>query len=70
MTKITISLDDAEVTKLQVLSNKANYEDWKEWTKDEFHTKVLGMKVGTPTIGAHSAASGGRITGTSNGVSY
>lgn len=68
--KLTITLSEEEVTKLQVLASKANYDDWKLFTTDEFHSKVLGMKVGTPMIGAHSAAAGGRITGTSTGESY
>ena len=68
--KLTINLNEEEVTKLQVLAGKANYDEWREFVKDEFHIKVLQQKVGVPMIGAHSAASGGRITGASNGVSY
>lgn len=70
LTKLTIQLNEEEVKQLQVLAAKANYEDWKAYTTDEFTIKVLQQKVGVPMIGAHSAASGGRITGTSSGVSY
>ena len=69
-TKLTITLTEEDVKQLQVLAGKANYENWKEYTKDEFDIKVLQQKVGVPQIGAHSAAKGGRITGTSTGVSY
>ena len=70
MTKLTIQLDEAEVKQLQVLAAKANYENWRDYTTDEFTIKVLQQKVGVPMIGAHSAAAGGRITGASSGVSY
>ena len=68
--KLTINLTEEEVRQLEVLAAKASYEDWKEFTKDEFHIKVLQQKVGKAFIGSTSEAKGGRITGTSTGVSY
>ena len=70
MTKLSISLDEAEVKQLQVLAAKANYDEWREYVKDEFHIRVLQQKVGVPMISAHSSAAGGRVTGASSGVSY
>ncbi|MDB4484619.1 hypothetical protein N9026_00220 [bacterium] len=68
--KLTITLTEEEVQQLQVLASKASYTDWKEFTKDEFHSKVMQQKIGTAFITATSEAKGGRVTGTSKGVSY
>lgn len=64
---LSIKLTETELQVLQIQATKAQYQDWREFAMDEFKTKIIGSKVGTPKISGPSTAKGGKVTGTTFG---